>query len=249
MRLGVISDIHGNAVALDTVLDELQRKAVNHIVCLGDAVQGGAQPTQVVARLRQVGCPIVMGNAEDFLLTGTVQPGGEPITERQRAVREWQLAQLSAEDLSFMKTFQPTVTLRLDEDTTMLCFHGSPSSFDDIILPNTPDEKVKQMLGAFRAEVLTGGHTHLQQIRRIGDSFFFNPGSVGFAYSHQQPAEGQFRADPWAEYAILTFERQRLGLEFRRVSFDVDEWVGAILASGKPDAEWQAAMYRDQASH
>ncbi len=99
------------------------------------------------------------------------------------------------------------------------------------------------MLGASGANVLTGGHTHMQQIRRIGDSLFFNPGSVGFAYNPQQ-SESDFCADPWAEYAILSYEKQQLGLEFRRVPFAADAWVQAILASGKPDADMQAAMYR-----
>ena len=53
---------------------------------------------------------------------------------------------------------------------------------------------------------MCGGHTHLQQVRRIGDYFFFNPGSVGVAYNRNQPEEG-FRLDPWAEYAILDIRR------------------------------------------
>jgi putative phosphoesterase len=243
MRVAILSDIHGNAIALDAVLDDLRRETVEQIVCLGDAVQGGAQPKEVVERLRALACPVVMGNADDFLLTGTVKAGGEPASDRHYAVREWQLAQLSPDDLRFIETFKPTVTLPLREHFSLLCFHGSPASFDDIILPSTPDAEVQRLLGAYQDSVLTGGHTHLQQIRRIGNSFFFNPGSVGFGYSWQQPKDEHFRADPWAEYAILTSEERYLRLEFRRVTFDVDAWVRAIRASGKPDMDWQALMY------
>ena len=243
MRFAVIADIHGNAVAFDAVLDDLQRAGVGQIVCLGDAIQGGAQPAQVLARLRRLGCPVVMGNADHFLLTGAVQAGGEPISERQLAVRAWQLSRLTPDDLRFIEAFVPTVTIPLEDNLSLLCFHGSPRSFDDIILPHTPDEQVQQMLGDYQDRVLCGGHTHLQQIRRMGDLFFFNPGSVGFAYSPYQAKDEHFRADPWAEYAILTSEGRLIGLEFRRVPFDVEAWVRAIRESGKPDAEWQAAMY------
>src|SRR5947209_20626092 len=114
MRIAIISDIHGNAVALAAVLDDVQQASVDSIVCLGDAIQGGAQPAQVLARLRALACPIVMGNADHFLLTGTVQPGAEPISERQLAVRAWQLAQLTDGDLRFIEAFRPTVTIALE---------------------------------------------------------------------------------------------------------------------------------------
>jgi len=90
---------------------------------------------------------------------------------------------------------------------------------------------------------MCGGHTHLQQVRRLGDTLFFNPGSVGFAYSHQQPKD-QFKADPWAEYAVLTYENGRLGLEFRRVPYSAEAIVQAYLASGRPYADEAAGQYR-----
>ena len=71
MKIAIISDIHGNAFALDTVLGDLKREPVDQIVCLGDAIQGGAQPAQTVARLRELGCPVVMGNADAWLLSGS----------------------------------------------------------------------------------------------------------------------------------------------------------------------------------
>ena len=125
----------------------------------------------------------------------------------------------------------------------MLCFHGSPHSFDDIILPQTPADEIQKLLGAFVPQVMTGGHTHLQQIRRLDDTFFFNPGSVGLAYNHQQP-EDQFRLDPWAEYAVLTVEDGRLALEFRRVPFDVEMLIAVYHASSRPYAAEAAAEYQ-----
>jgi predicted phosphodiesterase len=244
MRIAVISDMHGNCLALDAVLADLRREQVDQVVCLGDAIQGGPQPAEVVARLRELACPVVMGNADDWLLTGQDPTTREEVSERQRQVREWTLAQLSADDQTFIAGFQPTVEIPLgpDADRTLICFHGSPHSYNDVILPETPEAEFAQMLGPFQPAILTGGHTHMQQVRRLGDTFFFNPGSIGFAYNRHQPEE-DFKADPWADYAVLGVDRGRLSLEFRRVPFDAAEMVRIILASGIPYAEDQAARY------
>ncbi len=245
MRIAIISDIHGNCIALDAVLADLQQNPVDQIVCLGDAVQGGPQPAQVVARLREIACPVVTGNADAWLLSGQ-ETGNEQIpAERLRkmhAIRDWSLSQLTAEDRAFIGQFEPTVTIGSETGRRLLCFHGSPTSFDDILLPTTPQEEFERLLGGYATFLLTGGHTHLQQVRRIGDSFFFNPGSVGFAYSHQQ-ADDSFQADPWAEYAVLTLQSASTSLEFRRIPFDTVQLIQAYQASGRPHADEAISQY------
>ena len=253
MRIAIFSDIHGNCVALDEVLRDINRDPVDRIVCLGDAIQGGPQPAEVVTRLRELGCPVVMGNADAWLLTGdeTADEGFSDERRRQmNDIREWSLAQLSPADREFIQSFQPTVEIPLDTGHTLLCFHGSPASFDALILPDISQEALFELLGAHEARVMTGGHTHVQFMRRISADarFFFNPGSVGFAYSHHQPEEG-FQADPWAEYAILHSEGERLALEFRRVPFDVDILIAVFGSSGRPHADRSIAQYANSLRH
>ena len=248
MRVAVISDIHGNCIALDKALEDIQRQPADRIVCLGDAIQGGPQPAEVVARLQQIHCPVVMGNADAWLLTGRETGNEATNEERQKtltAVRAWSLTQLSAADRSFIEGFQPTVEMELEAGRTLLCFHGSPASFDDIILPDILQEQLFHFLGQYGADVLTGGHTHVQYVRRIGRDarLFFNPGSIGLAYSHHQP-EDSFRADPWAEYAVLTSEGGSLALEFRRVPYEVAPLIKAYEISGRPYAGKAIEQYR-----
>jgi len=247
MRVAVLSDIHGNCIALDSALQDLDRNPAEKLVCLGDAIQGGPQPAQVVARLRELGCPVVMGNADAWLLRG-VETGHEIISKERRrtldAVRAWSLAQLSVADRAFIELFQPTVELGLEAGRKLLCFHGTPESFDDILLPDTPQDAFSKFLGKYEADALTGGHTHVQYVRRLGADgrLFFNPGSIGLAYSHHQPDEN-FRADPWAEYAVLTSEGERLTLEFRRVPYDVAPLIDLYRTSGRPYAVQAVAQY------
>ena len=246
MRIAIISDIHGNCFALDTVLADVRQQAVAHIVCLGDAIQGGAQPAQTVQRLRELRCPVVMGNADAWLLTGQDTSPLEKASESQLAVRAWSLSQLSEEDRAIIAGFQPTIEIPLEADRKLLCFHGSPHSFDDILLPITPEEEFQRFLGGFDATLMAGGHTHTQQLRRIGNaSWYINPGSVGLAYDWRLP-EDQFHVDPWAEYAIVTAQNGRLGVEFRHIPFDVNELIHLIQASGKPDVENAIRMYRSK---
>lgn len=246
MHLAIISDIHGECFALDRVLQDIHRQGIEQIVCLGDALQGGSQPAETVARLRELNCPVVMGNADAWLITGQNTSPEEEISEKQQEVRIWSLAQLSGNDVAFVRQFQPTIEILLESGKKLLCFHGSPHSFDDIILPNTPDDVVREFLGGYDATFLAGGHTHTQQMRRVGISWYVNPGSVSLAYDweHSDLTTGQMRVDPWADYTIVSSEGTCMGITFRHVPFDVGELARIIRASGRPYAEEAIALYR-----
>jgi putative phosphoesterase len=245
MRIAVISDMHGNLIAFDAVLADIEAgAAVDRVVCLGDAIQGGAQPAEYVERLREVGCPVVMGNADAWLLTGEETDAERPASQELKDVREWSLSQLSDDDKAFIATFQPTVMLPLSDDLNLLCFHGTPTSFDDLILPNTSQEDFNKLIKGYEDNILTGGHTHTQQLRRVGAgrTFFFNPGSVGRAFSHNQP-EGVFLYDPWADYAVLSAVGNSLSVEFRRVALDVERIKNVYRTSSRPHSNVAISQY------
>jgi predicted phosphodiesterase len=227
----LISDVHGNCVALDAVLDELRELGVERGACLGDAVQGGPQPREVLDRLAELGWPVVLGNSDDFLLeVPTDSP--EPVTDEQLEVREWTLAQLEPSHLEQIRSFPPTVTLDVD-GVQLLAFHGSPSSYDDVVLPETDDDDAARLLGG-DAPLLAGGHTHLQWTRRIGDALYVNPGAVGLAFDrHREP----LRPIPVAEYALVS----RRAVEFRRVPFDLEALRRAARA--RPHGDEYAAAW------
>ncbi|MFN8492468.1 MAG: metallophosphoesterase family protein [Caldilineaceae bacterium] len=247
MRILVFSDIHGNAVGLDSMLADVKGETFDQMVCLGDAIQGGPQPSEVVARLRDLNCPVVMGNADDWLLTGHASDAENIPVDRQRkmdAVRLWSLSQLSETDQAFIRTFQPTVEIPLANEQKLLCYHGSPKSFDDIIFPTTPEEEARRFLEPVESTIYTGGHTHIQFIRHFGRTFHFNPGSVGFAYRHDQERDTNFRADPWVEYAVLSSTGGRVSLEFRRVPYAAARIISVYHASGRPFVDEAIRQYR-----
>ena len=128
----------------------LRDQRVDQIVCLGDAVQGGPQPAAVIQRLCRLNCPVVMGNADAWLLSG-VKTGEEAIPperlKKMGEVRAWSLSKLTEDDRLFIANFQPTITLRLENDLSLLCFHGSPTSFDDVILPAASEQEFQKFFG------------------------------------------------------------------------------------------------------
>ena len=246
MRIAIIADIHGNALALDAVLGDLERGGYDQLVCLGDAIQGGPQPAVVVDRLRVLGCPVVLGNADAYLLsdeeTGD-EPTGDARRRRRSETRDWSLARLAEADRAFIAAFPMAVTVDLPDGLRLRCAHGTPRSFDEVLLPDAPDAAFVASLAPDGRTLHTGGHTHVQFVRHFPDrTFFFNPGSVGLAWRHGQP-EGILYADPWAEYAVLDIAGGRVDLSFRRVPFDVAAYRTIIAASGTPHAAALLAQY------
>lgn len=233
MRLALVSDQHANDVAFRAALEDVERPGVDEIVCLGDVVQGGSEPAKTLDRLAALGCATVLGNADAFLLEVPFD-SPEPVTERQLEVREWTLSQLHASHIEQIRSFAPAVRREL-EGVSLLLFHGSPRSYDDVLLPELDAEALEPFVG-HGAALLAGGHTHLQWTRRIGDSLYVNPGSVGISYDrHADPLV--LRA--FAEWALVTVAEGGVAVEFRQVPYRVEDVRAAAMGSGRPHSdEW-----------
>jgi putative phosphoesterase len=230
VKTALISDIHGNAVALEAVLADLD---ADQAVCLGDAVQGGPQPTEVLDRLAELGWPVILGNADAFVLDP--EAGPEPFRE----VRDWTASQLSPGHLDQIRSFEPRLSLEI-ADQTLLAFHGSPDDYDQILLPWTPIEELRAAFYPYAADIYAGGHTHQQFVRRIGDDQFVNPGSVGLSWDWDLRSNDELGIDRYACYAVLG-ERS---IEFRRVPFDVEPLLELYRERGVPGAEATIAEWR-----
>ena len=135
----------------------------DELICLGDVSALGPQPREVIERLRTLRCPVVMGNTDAWHLDPALAEGSSaPVL----AISHWCTAQLTADDLAYVRTYSPTVARTLPDGTTLLCVHGSPRSFDDAITATTPDDTLDAMLDGTNAAIMVGGHTHIQMLRR-----------------------------------------------------------------------------------
>ncbi|MDX6440528.1 MAG: hypothetical protein QOE43_257 [Gaiellaceae bacterium] len=198
MPLALVSDIHGSNDALAAVVAALELLGIDRVVCLGDAVQGGDQPREVLDHLTELGWPVVLGNADAFLLEVPAD-SSEPLTPAQLDKREWTLSQLEPGHLDQIRSFVPTLDVELDDGMTLRAFHASPHSYDDVLLPDTPDAQVERLLGGSGVDILAGGHTHMQWTRYVDGALFVNPGSVRDDGSYAVVTGGsvEFRKAPW----------------------------------------------------
>ncbi|QCJ46819.1 metallophosphoesterase [Haloprofundus sp. MHR1] len=209
MRLGVLSDIHGNLVALDAVLSDMP--SVDGIVCAGDVVGYNPCPAECVERLRERGVPTVQGNhdravAEDVAFR---------FNEMARAGVEFARERLDGEQLDWLASLPQQ---RLVADRRVRLVHGHPDNPDHYTYP---DEFMPELLDD--EDVLVMGHTHVQAHELYDEGIVMNPGSVG------QPRDGDSRA----AYAIVDLDA--MTVEERRVTYDIDEVVRAVEAECLPE--------------
>jgi predicted phosphodiesterase len=217
-RVAALGDVHGNAVALTAVLEELRAEDVDLVVWTGD-LSWGWEPTATLALVRSVEVPAryVRGNAERALseLRGGKIP--EPTDGES-----WMLAQHDAADLDFVTSFEPTVSVSVDGLGATIFCHGSPRSDEELLTAETPAERMSEATADVAERVLVSAHTHAQYDREIVGIRAVNPGSVGMPY------EGRLGA----YWALLGPD-----VELRRTEYDLDEAIARIRASGYPRAE------------
>ncbi len=211
MKVGLISDVHGNRVALETVLEEMP--AVDELLCAGDVVGYNPWPGDCVDELRARDVPTVMGNHDaavagdtPFRFNGMAKAGVD------HATRE-----LSDDQLEWLADLP---TERLECDGRVKLVHGHPDDPDRYTRYTYPEEFTERLLGD--EDVLVLGHTHVQGVERFGEGIVVNPGSVG------QPRDG----DPRAGYAVVDLDA--LTVETHRVEYDIDAVQAAVEEAGLP---------------
>jgi len=208
MRLGVISDIHANRVALEAVLEAMP--PVDDLVCAGDVVGYNPWPAECVAAVRERSIPTVMGNHDRAVARDT----GFRFNAQAKAGVEFAREELDDEAIAWLSDRPESLTVA---DGRVTVVHGHPADPDRYTYP---EEFSPRMLGD--EDLLVTGHTHVQGHRTFDEGVVMNPGSVG------QPRDG----DPRAAYAVVDLDP--LAVEERRVEYDVDAVADAVEAAELP---------------
>jgi putative phosphoesterase len=209
MRVGLVSDIHGNRVALDAVAADMPD--VDRLVCAGDVVGYNPWHAACVEWIRDRGVPTVMGNHDRAVAGG----GSFGFNSMAGAGVQHARETLSEEQIGWLGDLPDR---RTAVDGRVKLVHGHP---DDPDRYTYPAEFRPGLLGD--EDVLVLGHTHVQGHATYDEGVVVNPGSVG------QPRDG----DPRAAYAVLDLEA--MTVDERRVSYDVDRVVRAVAEAGLPE--------------
>lgn len=209
MRIGVISDIHANRVALETVLEAMP--PVDRLVCGGDIVGYNPQPAECVEIVRgEMTC--VQGNHDRAIETPARYRSNEAAYEGLRYAAD----QLDADQREWLQSLAPSTTLC---EGHIRMVHSHPTNRGQYVRPEG-FSALEPHLG--EENVLILGHTHIQHHEMVDGTLVVNPGSVG------QPRD----RDPRAAFAVVDPDAQTV--KEHRVSYDIERVQTAIEAAGLP---------------
>lgn len=240
MRVALISDIHGNFTALEAVLSDIRHRCVETTICLGDTASIGPQPLQVLNILKKSECLCIMGNHDKALLNPD-KALELKIPEHLVPTLEWSLKEIAAEGLAYLRSFRKTITVRINHELSILCYHGSPESCADEIRSTTAESELETFFAVAKEKICAGGHTHQQMRRDFKDTIIINPGSVGTVF--KSPPGEAIRLQPWAEYAIVDATRHAIDIEMHQVHFDPGKAIEGIRQSSSPLKQWWLKQY------
>ncbi|UGV41816.1 metallophosphoesterase family protein [Methanococcoides orientis] len=211
MKLLIISDIHGNKDALDAVL------SVPHdeVICLGDLVDYGPDPVGCIESLMDQDVPVIKGNHDNAVASKVDCGCGYKYKHLSTATREYTWGQLDDMHMEFLKKLPMHIERTLD-GTNMLFTHGSPRSMYEYIKPDTPEDKVLEMIDGVDADFIVIGHSHIPFIRQVGDVTILNPGSVG------QPRNGDVHA------SCAVFDTENHSVELIKCEYDLESLCKSI---------------------
>lgn len=203
MKVGIISDVHANKYALESVLDELD---VEKIVCAGDIVGYGTSPNKVIEELSSKDLEAVKGN-HDAKAVHQIETRLNPSAE---LALEYNREDLKDENWEFLEELPRSKRIKLD-DVDIAVFHGSPKhELTEYVYQDQIDEAFLEEHFDEKPDLLVLGHTHAGFKKEVDETVAVNPGSVG------QPRD----RNPDASYAIL--DTEEMSVEIRRTSYDVD---------------------------
>ena len=208
VRIGAISDIHGNKPALQAVLADMPD--VDHVVCAGDVVGYNPWPVDCLRTVKRQAIPTVQGNHDRAV-------GSEAtfrFNELARAGVEFAKDRLSDDERMWLAELP---TSRSIAGGRVRVVHGHP---DDPDRYTYSADFSPRMLGDESLLIL--GHTHIQHHEQFDDGTIVNPGSVG------QPRDG----NPDAAYAVIDLDAGTV--EERRVPYDIESVCRRIDAVGLP---------------
>jgi putative phosphoesterase len=227
MRIAIFSDVHSNLPSLDAVLADIDTAGVHARYALGDLVGYAPWPNEVLERLRAEQLPSVMGNYDDGTGFDRDECGCAYTNPVEKALGDegfaWTKAHTSAANKAWLRTLAPEIRFEADGNRFLLV-HGSPRRINEYLYEDKPDATFARIAAGANADVIVCGHTHRPYDKTVAGTRFINVGSAG------KPKD----RDPRACWALIETAADAVGVEFRRVAYDVEAAARTVEASELP---------------
>jgi predicted phosphodiesterase len=225
MRIAIISDIHGNHIALQAVLQDLAlQDTIDQLVIAGDLCLNGPQPKEVIDTLRGLGCPVIQGNVDYDIVTKAANK-----SPKKQTMVGWTREQIGSDNITYLASLPQSYRVNNPNGTDLLVVHANPLNQEEAILPTLPDSKLDHLLAGLSPAIgaLAFGHYHVAYQRQWHHLLLVDVGSCGL------PRDGDLRAC----YAILTWQENTWQAEHRRVSYDIQAVIHQLNNCGIPHLE------------
>lgn len=227
-RMALISDVHGNFKAFEAFLEYIDRHPVDGVICLGDYVTDGPYPERTMGLLHQMRkrypCHMLRGNREDYLLNNVGnREGWKPSSANGTLF--YTLNRMTEADLAFFASLPTERELALEGYPVLYLCHGTPGKVRGNVREEMGlREKVMEELAC---SYLLGGHSHHQELCRLREKTYINPGSLGFAMDG---------VGCHACFAILTGVSEAWEADLLSIPYDVGGYLRAFAESGVDEA-------------
>ena len=241
MKVAIISDIHGNMEALESVLSDIKREECQKIFCLGDIAMAGPEPSKTIHRIQELMSSskdfyIIQGNTDKMLsvFSFNTQNSIMKVNAVMASAYYSDSQVLTEDEKNFLGSLPEKMTLELF-GVKVLLVHGSPRKNDENIFPNLQIEQVEEMIKGEEADVIFCGHTHMPcGYQTNTEQTVVNVGSVGRPFSEE----------PLSCYAIMEIneEDSTFGIKHKFVKYDVETAAEKIRKRGFEGADKLAKM-------
>ena len=220
MKVGIISDIHGNVKALEAVLQELKNKNIEKIIVLGDLIGGAPMSEEVVQKIMEIkdNLIIVKGNREKHIIEGLpefVHDEKVKVTEEQLEAHKYLVNKLSGKSKEFLKNLPKELQCELEGKKIYVSHYplDKKGNFRKHIKKANAQEN-EEMFSGIDADIYLYGHTHIENYNTKDGKIYINPGALG--------CPGKTNLAP---YGILHIENGKVTYEQLYVKYNVQEVI------------------------
>lgn len=220
----VISDIHGNSVALEAVLKELRQYKISRIIGLGDYVGECGESERVLDLLIENNALLVKGNREESMTKLWNSETPEIENSLQFRCANMAAKQVKSKYYNVIIQLPLTISLKMGFGNALF-IHGTPDNISGLVYPEDV-QCMDNILENIREDMFANGHTHMSWQHSLHQKLGFNPGSVGLQHDG---FPGQ------ASYAILEILEQNCKVEIMKTNFAVNQLENNMRKSGWMD--------------
>ena len=209
------------------MLQDIKTLAADAVYCLGDLVDYGPFPNEVIELIQRDHIPTILGNHDEAVAFDRAETGGADrgaeINRWESLAFQWTKAHTTVKNKAFLQSLSRLIRLEADGRNFLLA-HGSPRRINEYLDITSPLPCFQAIARDAEADVIIGGHTHRPFTKQVDKTLFVNVGSVG------RPKDGDLRSC----YAVVETTDGRLDVSFRRVSYALSEVTDAIRRTTIP---------------